>query len=79
MNEAIRFTTKINHGSITIPQEYFGNIQEDLEVEVIIKQKQSRLMDRLAQNPLSAESWRDLSREQIHGEATSPLRDRTDG
>lgn len=66
MNKAIRFTTKVNHGTITIPQEYSDNLLEDLEVEVIIKPKQSRLMDRLAQNPLTAEGWRDLTREQIH-------------
>ena len=66
MNEAIRFTTKVNHGTITIPQEHSDNFLEDLEVEVIIKPKQSRLMDLLAQKPLTAEGWRDLTREQIH-------------
>ena len=39
MNQAIQFTTKINHGTITIPPEYYGDIQEELEVEVIIKPK----------------------------------------
>jgi hypothetical protein len=66
MNEAIQFITKINHGTITIPLEYSGTIQQDLEVEVIIKPKQSRLMDRLAQKPLLAKGWRDLTKEQIH-------------
>ena len=65
MNQAIQFTTKINHGTITIPPEFYNNIQEDIEVEVIIKPK-TRLMDRLAQDPIPAEGWHDLTREQIH-------------
>lgn len=53
MNQPIQFITKINRGTITIPQEYSGDIQEELEVEVIIKPKpKQRLMDRLAQNPI---------------------------
>jgi hypothetical protein len=70
MNQSIQFTTKINHGTITIPQEYSGDIEEELEVEVIIKPKpKQRLMDRLAQNPIPAEGWRNLTREQIHERA----------
>ncbi len=66
MNQPIQFITKINRGTITIPQEYSGDIQEELEVEVIIKPKpKQRLMDRLAQNPIQAEGWRNLTR-QIH-------------
>ena len=38
-----------------------------LEVEVIIKPKpKQRLMDHLAQNPIQAEGWHNLTREQIH-------------
>jgi hypothetical protein len=67
MNQPIQFTTKINHGTITIPPEYSSDIQEELEVEVIIKPKpKQRLMDHLAQNPIQAEGWRNLTREQIH-------------
>jgi CO dehydrogenase/acetyl-CoA synthase gamma subunit (corrinoid Fe-S protein) len=67
MNQPIQFTTKINHGTITIPQEYSGDIEDELEVEVIIKPKpKQRLMDRLAQNPIQAEGWRNLTREQIY-------------
>jgi hypothetical protein len=67
MPQAIQFTTKISHGTIIIPQEYYGDIQEELEVEVIIKPKpKQRLMDQLAQNPIQAEGWRNLTREKIH-------------
>jgi hypothetical protein len=67
MTQAIQFTTKINHGTITIPPEYYGDIQEELEVEVIIKPKpKQRLMDRLAQNPIVVEGWRSLTRAYIN-------------
>ena len=38
-SKTIEFTTKINQGMIPIPQEYYENLTEELEVEVIVKPK----------------------------------------
>ncbi len=63
----IEFTTKINKGMIQIPQEYYQDLNEELEVEVIVKPKQKkRLMDKLAENPILASDWRELTRDQLH-------------
>jgi hypothetical protein len=65
MNTRIQFTAKVEQGKIIIPDEYISMVGDDL-IEVIIKLKPSRLMDRLAKNPLTAVGWRDLSRDDIH-------------
>jgi hypothetical protein len=65
--KTIEFTTKINKGMIAIPKEYDQDLQEELEVEVIVRPKRKkRLMDQLAENPVSVAGWRNLTREQIH-------------
>lgn len=61
----IQFTAKVVQGKIVIPDEYMGMVGNDV-VEVTIKPKSSRLMDRLAEQPLIAVGWRDLSRDEIH-------------
>ncbi len=61
----IQFTAKVEQGKIVIPEEYIGMVGEDI-IEVTIKPKSSRLLDRLAEQPLSASGWRDLSRDEIH-------------
>ena len=61
----IRFTAKVEQGKIVIPEEYLGRVGEDV-IEVTIKPKSSRLLDRLTEQPLVAPGWRDLSREEIH-------------
>jgi hypothetical protein len=67
MNNTIEFTAKINKGMIVIPQEYHEDLQEELEVEVIVRPKRKqRLIDRLTENPVSAAGWRHLTRDQIH-------------
>ena len=67
MMQAIEFTAKINKGMIQIPQRYYQDLEEELEVEVIIKPKQKkRLMDQLAENPILANNWRELTRNQLH-------------
>ena len=71
MNQAIQFTARVHQGRIAIPDEFIDVVEDDVEIEVIIRPKQSqpkqsRLMDRLAQNPLTAAGWRDLSRNLIH-------------
>ncbi|MDH6061284.1 hypothetical protein NWP17_12700 [Chrysosporum bergii ANA360D] len=65
MNTTIQFTAKVEQGKIIIPDEYISMVGDNL-IEVIIKPKASRLMDRLAENPLTAVGWRDLSRDDIH-------------
>lgn len=63
----IEFTAKISQGMIAIPKEYDQELQEELEVEVIVRLKRKkRLMDRLVENPVLAEGWHSLTREQIH-------------
>jgi hypothetical protein len=43
------------------------NFTNELEVEVIVKPKRKkRLMDRLAENPVSVEGWRNLTRDEIN-------------
>ena len=66
MSQRIQFTTKVSQGKILIPQEYSDKIEDNLEIEVIIKPKKVRVMDKLAENPLTAEGWRNLSRDEIH-------------
>jgi hypothetical protein len=71
MNQSIHFTTRVHQGQIAIPTEFMNVVEDNLEIEVIIKPKQSqqkpsRLMDRLAQNPLIATGWRELSKDTIH-------------
>lgn len=64
---SIEFTTKINQGMILIPQEYNEKFTEELEVEVIIKPvKKRRLMDKLAENPVKIDNWKQLTRENIN-------------
>ncbi|MEL4894395.1 hypothetical protein [Crocosphaera sp. Alani8] len=50
MTKTIQFTTKVNRGTIVIPQEYTEEIQDNLEIEVIIKPKKTRLMYKLLAN-----------------------------
>jgi hypothetical protein len=67
MTQTIEFTTKINKGMIQIPQEYYQDLNEELEVEVIVKLKQKkRLMDKLAESPIPANDWRQLTRDDIY-------------
>jgi hypothetical protein len=66
MNTTIQFTAKVDKGKIIIPEEYIGLVSDSLEIEVIIKPRQSRLMDRLAEQPLTAVGWRDLTRDDVH-------------
>jgi hypothetical protein len=66
MSTPIQFTAKVDRGKIIIPEEYVGLVSDSLEIEVIIKPKQTRLMDRLAEQPLTAVGWRDLTRDDIH-------------
>lgn len=66
MTQTIQFTTKVNQGIILIPEEYTEQVQDLLEIEVIIKPKKTRLMDKLAQTPLKAQGWRNLSRYDFH-------------
>jgi hypothetical protein len=68
MSTMIQFTAKVDRGKITIPEEYVGLVSDSLEIEVILKPKQSRLMDRLTKQPLTAVGWRDLVRDDIHEE-----------
>ncbi|WP_223342176.1 MULTISPECIES: hypothetical protein [unclassified Synechocystis] len=64
---AIEFTAKISQGMIDISKEYDQELQEELEVKVIVKPKRKkRLMDRLAENPVSVEGWRNLTRDEIN-------------
>lgn len=67
MAKAIEFTTKINKGMIQIPQEYYQDLNEELEVEVIVKlKKKEGLMDKLAESPIPVNNWRQLTRDDIH-------------
>lgn len=65
MDTMIQFTAKVVQGKIIIPDEYRNIVGDDV-IEVTIKPRSSRLMDRLAEQPLTAIGWRDLSRDEIH-------------
>lgn len=65
----IQFIATVDQGKITIPEEYSSMIANNSEIEVIIKPMLPRLMDQLAQNPLIAEGWRNLNRDEIHEES----------
>ncbi|MCT7967461.1 hypothetical protein NG799_14060 [Laspinema sp. D1] len=54
---------------IEIPPEYQQNIQERRDVKVIIVSEEKdkpRLMDQLAEKPISVQDWVKPSREEIH-------------
>jgi len=60
---------------IQVPQEYYEDLEEELEVEVIVKPKRrKRLMDELAENPILVNDWRKLTRNQIHSRNDIKLR-----
>ncbi|MBP0030402.1 hypothetical protein [Roseofilum sp. Guam] len=63
------FKAKIKQGMIEIPPEYQHNIQAGSDVKVIIvseERAKPRLMDRLAENPISVKGWSKLTRDEIH-------------
>ncbi len=69
MVNALEFKTKIKQGMIEIPPEYQQNIQEGSDVKVIIlseEKTKQRLMDQLAENPISVKGWNKLTRDEIH-------------
>ncbi|WP_107667191.1 hypothetical protein [Cyanothece sp. BG0011] len=71
MEHLVEFSTKVRQGMIDIPEEYQHELKEGSQVFVIIKSvheksKTTRLMDKLAENPISVKGKRKLTREEIH-------------
>ncbi|MGL4498624.1 MAG: hypothetical protein ACRCU2_06125 [Planktothrix sp.] len=70
MVNSFEFKAKIKQGMIEIPPEYQQTIQEGSDVKVIIvseqKAKPIRLMDQLAENPISVQGWVKPTRDEIH-------------
>ncbi|MGB5593191.1 MAG: hypothetical protein WBM32_14390 [Crocosphaera sp.] len=71
MEHSVEFATKVQQGMIYIPEEYKDKLQEGSQVIVIInpvdeENKKTRLMDKLAENPISVKGERKLTREEIH-------------
>jgi hypothetical protein len=71
MVNTIEFKAKIKQGTIEIPLEYQQNIQEGSDVNIIIISEEKpttkiRLMDQLAENPISVKGWNKLARDEIH-------------
>lgn len=71
MENSVEFETKVKQGMIYIPEEYQHQLEEGSEVMVIInpahkENKTTRLMDKLAENPISVKGKRKLTRDEIH-------------
>lgn len=69
MVNSFEFKAKIRQGMIEILPEYHQNIQEGRDVKVIILSEEKdkpRLMDQLAENPISVQDWVKPSRDEIH-------------
>ncbi|AFY80903.1 hypothetical protein [Oscillatoria acuminata] len=69
MVNSFEFKAKIRQGMIEIPPEYQQNIQEGRDVKVIILSEEKdkpRLMDQLAEKPISVQGWVKPSRDEIH-------------
>ncbi|MDJ0659417.1 MAG: hypothetical protein QNJ42_07980 [Crocosphaera sp.] len=71
MKNPVEFEAKIKQGMIYIPEEYKNKLEDGSQVIVIInpvdKENQTkRLMDKLAENPISVKGERKLTREEIH-------------
>ncbi|MDJ1176832.1 hypothetical protein [Roseofilum capinflatum] len=69
MVNSFEFKAKIKQGMIEISPEYKQNIQAESNVKVIIVSEetaQPRLMDRLAENPISVKGWSQPTRDEIH-------------
>ncbi len=66
---AIEFQTKINNGSIELPQEFIGKLVGEVRV-IVLKHEQAEveenLIDRLLAKPISLDSFKPMSREEIH-------------
>ncbi len=71
MEHSLEFETQVKQGMIYIPEEYKNKLKEGTQVIVIINpldqaKKKTRLMDKLAENPISVKGQRKLTREEIH-------------
>ncbi|ACB50216.1 hypothetical protein cce_0865 [Crocosphaera subtropica ATCC 51142] len=71
MEHLVKFETKVKQGMIDIPEEYKHQLEEGSKVMVIInpvddESKTTRLMDKLAKNPISVKGQKKLTREEIH-------------
>ena len=63
------FKTKTRQGMIEIPPEYQQNFQKGRDVKVIIVSEEKdnpRLMDQLAEKPISVQGGVKPSRDEIH-------------
>jgi hypothetical protein len=69
MVNSFEFKAKIKQGMIEITPEYQQNIQAESDVKVIILSEETpktRLMDRLAETPISVKDWSKPTRDEIH-------------
>ena len=70
MVNTLEFKAKIKQGVIEIPEEYKSNFLEGIEVKIIIASEEEkpkkRLMDELAENPISVKGWTKPTRDEIH-------------
>ena len=71
MEQSVKFATEVKQGMIYIPEKYKDKLEEGSQVIVIInpvheQNETVRLMDQLADNPISVKGERKLTREEIH-------------
>ena len=77
MVDSFEFKAKIKQGMIEIPPEYQHNIQSeyqhniqsenDVKVIIVLEEKsRPRLMDQLAENPISVKGWIKPTRDELH-------------
>ena len=65
---AIEFQTKVNDGSITIPEEYRNQLKGNVRVILMTEESTEDfdMIEYLLANPLSIEGFKPLTREEIY-------------
>jgi len=65
---AIEFQTKVNDGSITIPEEYRNQLKGNVRVILMTEESTEDfdMIEYLLANPLSIEDFKPLTREEIY-------------
>jgi hypothetical protein len=69
--DIVEFETEIRNGVIEIPEQYQQELSDGyrIKVSIIAKEPQKRswrIMDELAQNPISVKGWGKLTRDEMH-------------
>ena len=65
---AIEFQTHVKDGTIEVPEQYRDEVQGEVRVIILRtdRQKKSKIIERLLQQPLQDPSFRPLTRDELY-------------